>query len=94
MYFIQNLVLSFGFVLIQIHKSFFNKYSSKPLKILNFVQIVIAASQNSVEELNGSCASLTVSQEEITVHYSGNPGYVIGLPLASGTRTVEYPSLH
>lgn len=27
------------------------------------------------------------------VRYSGNPGYVVGLPLVSGTRTTEYPSL-
>ncbi|KAK5925613.1 hypothetical protein CgunFtcFv8_018124 [Champsocephalus gunnari] len=25
------------------------------------------------------------------VHSSGNPGYVVGLPLVSGTRTAEYP---
>uniref|UniRef100_A0A3Q3VKK7 Tectonic-1-3 domain-containing protein n=1 Tax=Mola mola TaxID=94237 RepID=A0A3Q3VKK7_MOLML len=31
-------------------------------------------------------------QEEVTVHYSGNPGYVVGLPLVAGTRTAEYPS--
>ncbi|TNN44378.1 Tectonic-1 [Liparis tanakae] len=29
--------------------------------------------------------------EETAVHYSGNPGYVVGLPLVSGTRTAEYP---
>lgn len=29
--------------------------------------------------------------EEVAVHYSGNPGYVVGLPLVSGTRTAEYP---
>ncbi|XP_056295551.1 tectonic-1 isoform X2 [Pseudoliparis swirei] len=27
--------------------------------------------------------------EEVAVHYSGNPGYVVGLPLVSGTRTAE-----
>ncbi|XP_034399174.1 tectonic-1 [Cyclopterus lumpus] len=27
--------------------------------------------------------------EEAAVHYSGNPGYVVGLPLVSGTRTAE-----
>lgn len=29
--------------------------------------------------------------EEVAVHYSGNPGYVVGLPLVSGTRAAEYP---
>lgn len=29
--------------------------------------------------------------EEVAVQYSGNPGYVVGLPLVSGTRTAEYP---
>ncbi|TNM99030.1 hypothetical protein fugu_013594 [Takifugu bimaculatus] len=33
-------------------------------------------------------------EDEATVHYSGNPGYVIGLPLVSGTRTAEYPYAH
>lgn len=28
---------------------------------------------------------------DVNVHYSGNPGYVVGLPLVSGTRTAEYP---
>ncbi|XP_059202577.1 tectonic-1 [Centropristis striata] len=28
-------------------------------------------------------------EEEVAVHYSGNPGYVAGLPLVSGTRTEE-----
>ena len=28
-------------------------------------------------------------QDEVTVHYSGNPGYVIGLPLVSGTMTAD-----
>ncbi|KAK2843996.1 hypothetical protein Q5P01_010655 [Channa striata] len=28
---------------------------------------------------------------EGALHYSGNPGYVVGLPLVSGTRTAEYP---
>ncbi|XP_029296843.1 tectonic-1 isoform X2 [Cottoperca gobio] len=27
--------------------------------------------------------------EEVAVHYSGNPGYVVGLPLVSGTRIAE-----
>ncbi|XP_019934290.2 tectonic-1 isoform X2 [Paralichthys olivaceus] len=27
--------------------------------------------------------------EEVAVHYSGNPGYVVGLPLVSGTRTQD-----
>ncbi|XP_054453794.1 tectonic-1-like isoform X2 [Anoplopoma fimbria] len=27
--------------------------------------------------------------EEAAVHYSGNPGYVVGLPLVSGTRTAK-----
>ncbi|KAL7395646.1 hypothetical protein ABVT39_020737 [Epinephelus coioides] len=27
--------------------------------------------------------------EEVVVHYSGNPGYVVGLPLVSGTKTAE-----
>ncbi|XP_039669735.1 tectonic-1 [Perca fluviatilis] len=27
--------------------------------------------------------------EDVAVHYSGNPGYVVGLPLVSGTRTAE-----
>ncbi|XP_027147057.1 tectonic-1 isoform X2 [Larimichthys crocea] len=27
--------------------------------------------------------------EEVAVHYSGNPGYVVGLPLVSGTRTAD-----
>ncbi|XP_042349796.1 tectonic-1-like [Plectropomus leopardus] len=27
--------------------------------------------------------------EEVAVHYSGNPGYVVGLPLVSGTKTAE-----
>lgn len=34
-------------------------------------------------------------QEDVkdqAVHYSGNPGYLVGLPLVSGTRTAEYPS--
>ncbi|XP_070769726.1 tectonic-1 [Enoplosus armatus] len=26
---------------------------------------------------------------EVAVHYSGNPGYVVGLPLVSGTRTAD-----
>ena len=30
-------------------------------------------------------------EEEVAVHYSGNPGYVDGLPLVSGTRSAEYP---
>ena len=30
-------------------------------------------------------------EEEVAVHYSGNPGYVDGLPLVSGTRLAEYP---
>ncbi|KAK9517618.1 hypothetical protein VZT92_022971 [Zoarces viviparus] len=29
--------------------------------------------------------------EEAAIHCSGNPGYVVGLPLVSGTRTAEYP---
>lgn len=43
---------------------------------------------NNVPEL------LSIKQEngeEVAVHYSGNPGYVVGLPLVSGTRTAEYP---
>ncbi|XP_073343079.1 tectonic-1-like [Pagrus major] len=28
-------------------------------------------------------------EEEAAVHYSGNPGYVVGLPLVSGTRTAD-----
>ncbi|XP_076595988.1 tectonic-1 [Chaetodon auriga] len=28
-------------------------------------------------------------REEVAVHYSGNPGYVVGLPLVSGTRTAD-----
>ena len=31
-------------------------------------------------------------QEEVSIQYSGNPGYVVGLPLVAGTRTAEYPS--
>ncbi|GAA6234230.1 tectonic-1 [Lates japonicus] len=27
--------------------------------------------------------------EEVAVHYSGNPGYVVGLPLVSGTRAAD-----
>uniref|UniRef100_A0A8D3AV46 Tectonic-1-3 domain-containing protein n=2 Tax=Scophthalmus maximus TaxID=52904 RepID=A0A8D3AV46_SCOMX len=27
--------------------------------------------------------------EDVAVHYSGNPGYVVGLPLVSGTQTPE-----
>ncbi|XP_039975094.1 tectonic-1 isoform X3 [Xiphias gladius] len=27
--------------------------------------------------------------EEVALHYSGNPGYVVGLPLVSGTRTAD-----
>lgn len=36
---------------------------------------------------------LCIKQEdgdEVAIHYSGNPGYVVGLPLVSGTRTAEY----
>eukprot|EP00064_Thunnus_orientalis_P008061 superscaffoldBa00000935_g8083 len=29
--------------------------------------------------------------EEVAVHHSGNPGYVVGLPLVSGQRIAEYP---
>ncbi|XP_070819585.1 tectonic-1 [Chaetodon trifascialis] len=28
-------------------------------------------------------------REEVAVHYSGNPGYVVGLPLVTGTRTAD-----
>lgn len=37
-------------------------------------------------------ALICVKQEDVTVHYSGNPGYVVGLPVVSGMRTAEYPS--
>lgn len=30
-------------------------------------------------------------RQEVAVHYGGNPGYVVGLPLVSGTRTAGYP---
>lgn len=29
--------------------------------------------------------------DKVTVRYSGNPGYVVGLPLVSGMRTATYP---
>ncbi|CAF88099.1 unnamed protein product, partial [Tetraodon nigroviridis] len=32
---------------------------------------------------------MTFVQDEATVHYAGNPGYVIGLPLVSGTMTAD-----
>ncbi|XP_077957570.1 tectonic-1 isoform X4 [Gasterosteus aculeatus] len=41
---------------------------------ITFVQLV------SVKQENG---------DDGAIHYSGNPGYVVGLPLVSGTRTVE-----
>lgn len=28
---------------------------------------------------------------EVAVQYSGNPGYVFGRPLVSGTKRAEYP---
>lgn len=65
-----------------------NTVKKKPLEILNFVGTVNAAGQHSVYELTGS---FSVYQDETSVQHSGNPGYVIGLPLVSGTRTAEYP---
>lgn len=46
--------------------------------------------------LNGSNVLYLVSMkqedgDEVAVHHSGNPGYVVGLPLVSGTKTAEYP---
>lgn len=32
---------------------------------------------------------IAFAQDEVTVHSSGNPGYVIGLPLVSGTMTAD-----
>lgn len=29
--------------------------------------------------------------DKVTVHFSGNPGYVVGLPLVSGMRAAKYP---
>lgn len=29
--------------------------------------------------------------EQVVVHYSGNPGYVVGLPLLSGQTAAIYP---
>ncbi|XP_068570288.1 tectonic-1 isoform X3 [Cebidichthys violaceus] len=37
------------------------------------------------------CANVVLKEdgEEAAIHYSGNPGYVVGLSLVSGTRTAE-----
>lgn len=49
-------------------------------------------SNNSEPNVSIALSLVFIKQEDVTVHYSGNPGYVVGLPLVSGMRTVEYPS--
>ncbi|XP_071396085.1 tectonic-1-like [Centroberyx affinis] len=52
---------------------------------------------NGGEDLNpvllspGLCANVVLQEvgAEVAVHYSGNPGYVVGLPLVSGKRTAD-----
>lgn len=49
-------------------------------------------SNNLEPNLSIALSLVCIKQEDVTVHYSGNPGYVVGLPLVSGMRTAEYPS--
>uniref|UniRef100_H3CE41 Tectonic family member 1 n=1 Tax=Tetraodon nigroviridis TaxID=99883 RepID=H3CE41_TETNG len=58
-------------------------------EILNVtVSLVIGFIQESELPLQQEFQMAFSQQDEITVYHSGNPGYVTGLPLASGTRTV------
>lgn len=50
--------------------------------------------KHAVDETELVSCSVIVKQkdmEQTPVHYSGNPGYVVGLPLVSGRRAEEYP---